>query len=208
MILSDEKFHAIERVTGLFSSVPFVDLAVLSGSCASERARDDSDIDIIIGAKGGRVWTARFFTLLFADAAGVRHKEGEAKDKLCLSLFISPGAYRMNDPENDYERELYPLLKPIFGDDDSVRGFFEENRGIVSDSFMDGGILPVRCEKNRFAKMIEKLFDGRFGDGLEIFVRGLQTRKIKRYMKKSISPGVKNRVILSALRIETHFRVD
>jgi len=205
MDLPEGKREALNRAAKFFDLVPFADFGVLSGSCAMGNARTDSDIDIIVGCRSGRVWTARFFTLLFSDFTGIRHKGGISKDKLCLSLFISEGGYRMNDPENDYERRLYPELKPLFGK--GLDFFYKENRGLVSDDFMSRKDLQVASEKLPFVGVMERILGGAFGDRIEKRLRGIQYEKIKRHIG-SLSGEGKMRIVLSGDRVETHFRVN
>lgn len=207
MDLAGGKREALKRVADFFNLVPFADFGVLSGSCAMGNARIDSDIDIIVGCRSGRIWTGRFFTLFFSDVAGIRHRGGESKDKLCLSLFISPGSYRMNNPENDYEKKLYPELKPLFGDVSDMRDFFMENDGLVADDFLVRKDFWVTLRKVWFASVIERVLAGSFGNIVEDHLRRMQSEKIRRYVG-SLSGEGKMRVIMSKGRAETHFRVN
>ncbi|MDD4931604.1 MAG: nucleotidyltransferase domain-containing protein [Candidatus Colwellbacteria bacterium] len=208
MPLGELKKEAVRRSLTLFNSVPFVRLVVLSGSCAKGTAREESDIDIIIGADEGRVWTARFFSLLFADARGVRNKGGWSMDMLCMSLFVSRSEFRMSDPENDYERELYPYLYPVYGEEDAISDFASANKGLVSDGFISRRDIFLGYMKDSTAKLIERVLSGGFGDAMERFFRRFQTTRISRHMADISVGHHRMRIILSPSRVETHFRVD
>lgn len=205
MSLTSEKKNAIRRVLTLFFSVPFARSVVLSGSCAKGTATEGSDIDIVVGAEEGRVWTARFFSLLYADARGVRNKGRTHKDMLCMSLFISPPDLYISDPENAYERDLYPMLAPVYGDDRAIDAFAAANKLLLSADIFRRREIFIGYGKNVPARAIERVLRGRFGDVMEGCLRRLQEKTILRYAR---TVSGHRRIILSPSRVETHFRVD
>jgi hypothetical protein len=160
-MLSPAKEKMIKKRVILFAWAPFVRLAVLSGSCAIGSAREDSDIDIVIGTDNKRVYLCRAMTILFLDILKVRNKgnnelapsspsvtkadlsslrrveRGESPkkvieaDKLCLSHFTSISSLKMNEPENSYERESYPKLAPVYGEPSICAAFIKSNIRII-----------------------------------------------------------------------------
>lgn len=55
-------------------------------------SRPQSDIDLFIIARRGRIWTARFFAVLFAKLLFGRPHGTHRKDTICLSFFAAQGA--------------------------------------------------------------------------------------------------------------------
>lgn len=115
----------------------------------------DSDFDVIVGAKSGRIFTARFFCILMFGLLGRRrhakrgylprsagrqklsHREA-ASNKICFNHFVTPRSYCLKPPHNIYWRELYQNLVPIYGRKEKIREFFEAN------NWMGERIYPVR----------------------------------------------------------------
>src|SRR3989338_9483980 len=63
-VLYDKKWIKFLKRTWLFRHIPFVEFAVAAGSLATGNVNPDSDFDVIIGARAGRIFTARFFSVL------------------------------------------------------------------------------------------------------------------------------------------------
>ena len=205
-MLSPAKEKMILRRISLLRHVPFIRLAVLSGSCATGEARDGSDIDLIIGVENGRVYLCRAFTLLFCDLLGVRNKPPLAeRDKLCLSHFAGMSGLKMNDPENSYEEKSYPFLLPVYGEPSACAAFLQSNAHVIK-KFPDYRQSPFYVGKSRrfSALLIEKILSGRFGDFLETQARDLQVKKIWKYAG---ALSGKTRVITRPNRVETYYSV-
>src|SRR3989338_8362689 len=91
-VLYDKKWRKFLRRTWLFKYIPFVDFALAAGSMALGNVSPESDFDVIIGARPGRVFTTRFFCVVAFGVFGWRrtklnHRESAA-DKICLNHFV------------------------------------------------------------------------------------------------------------------------
>ena len=61
----DQKWKKARKIFWIMQVVPFAKLVMGSGSFSLGNTRKDSDVDLLIIAKKGRIWTVRtFFTLL------------------------------------------------------------------------------------------------------------------------------------------------
>ncbi|MDD5098889.1 MAG: nucleotidyltransferase domain-containing protein [Candidatus Colwellbacteria bacterium] len=205
MPLTKEKKRAIGRAARFFRNVPFADSAILSGSCAMGTAKENSDIDVFVCARPRHIWTARFFTLLFADAVGIRNKGKNPKDKICLSLFISPGSYRLSGPESEYGERVYSSVCPLYGKESDLNVFFEENKDLLPPDFMEKRDFWSDMKKPFLIESIEKILNGGFGDRIELILRRIQTHRIERYLS-GLKEG-KMWIVLSDKRVETHYNV-
>lgn len=216
-MLSLEKQKTVAKRIPLLRYVPFVRLAVLSGSCATGEAKDDSDIDLVIAAEDGRVWLCRALTLLFCDLLGVRNKplprEASAKlgprhsgkDKLCLSHFVGLSELKINDPENSYEEESYPHLLPVYGAPAVCDEFLKSNDHIIKTApdYLKSP-LYVKTGGKISAKFTEKLYSGVMGDLLELRAKNIQLKKIRRHAETITG---KTRIITAPNRIETYYSI-
>ncbi|MBU4421599.1 hypothetical protein L6259_02320 [Candidatus Parcubacteria bacterium] len=88
-LISLKKMERAKKVAKIFSRFPFIRFIGVCNSLGYMNAEDKSDIDFFIIAESGRLWTARFLTASFLKIFNMRPKNGENKDKICLSFFIS-----------------------------------------------------------------------------------------------------------------------
>ncbi len=221
-ILYDQKWIKFLRRIWLFRFIPFVDFALAAGSMAMGNVRPESDFDVIIGARSGRIFTARFFAVLFFGIFGWRRKKwhGESgiryqvsgiKDKICLNHFVTEKSYRLSPPYNEYWEKLYQNLVPIYGEKRQIHQFWQANNDWMSmqdarspkpeaRSFHDD--LRYIYRKPSLAKNVaEWLLGGRLGDFWESFLRRLQLAKIKSSLK---SIGYKPRITYTDDELEFH----
>src|SRR3989344_3138829 len=130
-VLHDKKWIKFLKRTWLFRWIPFVEFAVAAGSLATGNVNPDSDFDVIVGAKTGRIFTARFFCALAFGFFGWRRKRlhggasyktyksyktyrSETSDKVCLNHFITAKSYRLAPPPHAFLKKFYQKLLPGF----------------------------------------------------------------------------------------------
>lgn len=135
---TDQKWKRVRPFIRLLSAMPGVRAVWLANSVAWANAREQSDIDVVIVAAPGAIWTARFFTAGLMKLLRQRPEEQEHAKAICLSFYISqdhlnlepykiPAAdihfafwatqmYPLYDPHNLYVRyqEANPWLNTIF----------------------------------------------------------------------------------------------
>lgn len=207
-VLYDEKWIKFLRRTWPLRFIPFVDFALAAGSMATGNVSLKSDFDVLTGARTGRIFTARFFSVLIFGLLGWRrkklsHKE-DASDKICLNHFVTKAAYRLSGPHDAYWKNLYQSLVPIYGGHSYINDFFSANRDWIGDGrvFVD----DLRHERAGAAKprvLVEWLFSGKAGDVLEKFLRKIQIRRIEKGLKND-PPGYKPRIIYGDNELEFH----
>jgi predicted nucleotidyltransferase len=72
--------------------LPFVSCVILNGSLAQEKSKESSDIDIMIIAKDGRIFTARFFVNGITTLLRLKRPLDENKShagKFCFNHFLT-----------------------------------------------------------------------------------------------------------------------
>ena len=207
-VLHDEKWVKLLRRTWLLRWIPFVDFALAAGSMAIGNVKPQSDFDVIIGAKYGRIFTARFFAVLAFGLFGWRrkklsHKE-DAADKICLNHFVTEKAYRLSGPHDAYWQKLYQSLVPIFGRIEVVNKFFQANQDWMGVPwiFVDD-LRHDRAAATWPRAMLEKILSGWLGDRLESVLRRFQMRRIERGLRND-PPGYKPRIIYGDDELEFH----
>jgi len=172
-----------------------------------ETAKENSDFDVLIGVKSGRIFTARAFCVLFFGLLGWRRKkedgEGVAKDKFCFSHFVTPDKYSLSGPYNEYWDELYSSLVPIYGDIKDIEKFYVANSTWMKEKREYKKDIRHLYSKPGFIKMfLEKILSGRLGDLFEARVKNIQIKKIEESLKTE--KQYKPRIIFNDLELEFH----
>lgn len=178
--LMDQKFKKIKWILGAASYFPFVRLIMLSGSMGLGNPLKESDVDLLVVAKHGRIWTARAILTFFALMFGAYRHTGRTKNRLCLNHYITDQSLGI-DFGNPYKAEEYLNLLPLAGDFDIYDDFFRKNSWMkdythsVSGSL--GKNLRLMGEKRIYEKIkyfFEFLLSGYAGDSFERCMRKFQ----------------------------------
>ena len=198
----------------LFRLIPFVDFILVTGSMAMGNPCEDSDFDVIVGVRRGRIFTARFCCWFVFGLFGWRRKSSSwcsrafvgshcAKDKFCFSHFVTPAAYRLSPPHNEYWKNLYQSLVPVFGDPVKIQEFYDANAGWMNNRIMyKSDKRHVYIRKLWVTKIKEWAWSGRPGDPIEKFLKKIQIRKIEESLKKT--EIYKPRIICNDNELEFH----
>ncbi len=194
------------RRTWLFRYIPFVEFALAAGSLATGNMNLDSDFDVIVGARSGRIFTARFFSAVGFGFFGWRrtklnHKES-ATDKVCLNHFVTEKSYRLSPPHNAYWKNLYQNLVPIFGESEKVNKFFAANQDWLGGRVYVDDLRHIHRSGSWVKKLREWLLGGKFGDWLERKLKIIQVARIERSF--GTEAGYKPRIIYNDNELEFH----
>lgn len=192
--LSQPRWKKLRRIVTLLQIVPHIKMIAACNTMAINDIREESDLDVFIIIKDGRIWQARFFiTLLVAAMGQWRHKKRIAS-KVCLSWYITDKDLDLNwVTKKPYDILLtywvtlvYPLL-----DRDIYYQFMRENLWVKD--FLPNYIYyqPVLFERkvskifilDILRKFFEKILSGRLGDIVEKFFKKIQIGKMKKNIK-------------------------
>jgi hypothetical protein len=114
------KFHKVQRAVQVLARLPWIDGVAVCNSLSWYHTTSESDIDLFIVARPGRIWSARL--LATAPAMLLRQRPGEAKeDPVCFSFFSTAEALQFEklkiadqDPYLAYWcRSLVPLVDHV-----------------------------------------------------------------------------------------------
>lgn len=194
MKISEEKTKKLWRYRWLFLGVPFVKGAFLGGSVAGGWAKPQSDIDLLVIASSGRVWSARFFLTIWTSFLGVRRKGKRIANRMCINHYISDDALLVPF-ESLYNAQSYLYLVPFVNRNQAFERFFDTNAWIKSyvsgaPSFTSAPLFVYSCPSFSLSllekimqcerRLEEWIFSGWIGDILEVTVKRLQLFFIRR----------------------------
>lgn len=204
-VLFDEKWLQFLKLTRFFRHLPFIDFVLGAGSLALGNVHQDSDFDVIVGVKPGRIFTARFFCILMFDLLGRRrrklsHREA-ASNKICFNHFITPKTHRLRPPYNIYWQELYKNLVPIYGQKEKIQDFFKANDWMEKRIYSDD--LRHQFYQPGFIGLFwEKILSGRFGNSVERLLKQIQIKRIEKSLKEGL--GFEPRLVFNDEELEFH----
>ena len=205
--LAETKWKKLLSRSRLFCLIPFVDFVFVAGSMAMGTAEENSDFDVIVGCRKGRIFIVRFCCFIHFGLFGWRKKKEEcgslAKDKFCFSHFVTPESYRLSGPHNDYWKKLYQSIVPIYGSAEFIQKFYDANADWMGKRRIykeDGRILL--CQTGFIKKVREIILSGKFGDLIENILKKIQIKKIEKSLKTEES--YKPRIIYGDGELELH----
>ena len=181
--LYNQKWQKFLKRVWPFSFIPFVDFVLAAGSLTTGNMHEESDFDVIVGVRQGRIFTARAFCILVFGLFGWRRKgkdhKNSASDKICFSHFVTPQAYRLSPPHNNYWKNLYKNLVPVYGESAIIQKFFDANADWMQfRKIYESGKQHIYKVKGLIKKFGEYLLGGNFGDWLEKILKSIQISRI------------------------------
>jgi len=205
-VLYDRKWIIFLRRTGMFRHIPFVEFALAAGSMALGNVHKDSDFDVIVGVRAGRIFTARFFSVLFFGALGWRRKKlthhEAASNKVCLNHFVTAASYALSPPHSPYWKALYQSLVPVYGADQPIQKFFAANADWAGARAYQDDLRHRYQRGSHLKRILETIFSGFPGRLFEALFRRVQVRRIERGLQAEA--GYKPRIVYGDTELEFH----
>jgi len=122
--------------------VPFLRMAALNGSIVRGVENKQSDIDILIIARAGRLYTCRAFATALIQLTGYRRHGQKIAGRICLNCYLNdknPNIFPQRKSSARKVARAYKYLVPLV-DDGILRKFFKVNKWF--------GKYQVRGEKH------------------------------------------------------------
>ena len=205
--LADQKWKKARRILRLLPAVPYIRMVAVSGSLALNNSKPNSDIDLLIITKKGRIWTCRALTTLIIHLFGRRRHHKLTKDRFCLNHYITDQSLEFSG-KSLYNAQTYANLVPVLDLNNLINHFQQANQWILNYlyfyPFQTRGFLK-RIKKPVFLNKIrgfrEILLDSRFGDWLERLLKNRQEQRIEKD-PMTFKPG--GRVVFNDNQLEFH----
>lgn len=173
----NEKFWKKTRkyVPKLYN-VPFIRSVSVCNTLSFDNCDEDSDIDLFIVVKDGRIFTARTLASLLFHLFGVRRHGQKIAGRFCLSFFAT---------EDMFERIDEVAQKPV----DPYFFYWKK--------FLSG----FKRRQEFFVDMREKFFGGSLGDVLE---KWLEKKHLQRYEMRKKELGPNADIVVSKNMLKFH----
>lgn len=202
--IADYKWKKARRMIKLLQNIPYIRMVIVSGSLAMNNAKDESDIDLLIITKAGRIWTCRTLTSLFIHCLGQRRHGLLTKDRFCLNHYLTDRSLKIPLPSL-YNAQTYAHLVPLWEAEPGLYKKFQRANQwlkkylVFYPTAQKGHLREIKT--NQFFTFLKKIrefiLDNRIGDGVEFILKKIQSRRIVTYQ-----PG--GRIVLNDKQLEFH----
>lgn len=133
---SDRKFKRVKFLARVFFVLPWLQLMAVVNLMGSNNLKDQGDIDLLIIARPNRVWLTRFIMTVCLKLLNLRPKPGRARDKFCLSFFLSTDDLDLSKIklENDpYLLYWLACLTPIMDRNNTYQKLLTANQDLLAE---------------------------------------------------------------------------
>ena len=186
--LNRSRLKKTKILSQVLACFPFVRCVILNGSLAQNKSKQSSDIDLLIITKTKRIFSARFFIVLFSSIIGIKRSRDTDHDhsgKYCFNYFLIEDYLQIptgrGEKIDQYCADNYSHSLFLAGSPEIFNKFFEANTklfqkyGYKSQKIEIKSSRGNRCLVSLFQQFIE-LF---FGNWFEDSVKKYQIKRIK-----------------------------
>ncbi len=132
-------FKKVARWRWLLQVCPFVRLVAVCNSSTIGDTRENSDIDLFVIAKPGRIFTARLGLTLLTSLFGLRRHGDKIKERFCLSFYVTEEATDLTQialPSYDIYLAFWAQsLQPVAGSYSCYEDFVRTNENWLKSYF-------------------------------------------------------------------------
>lgn len=189
---SEKKLKIIFKVAKRLRWIPYLKMIVVTGRLAMKNTEKDSDIDVLIAFKKGKIFTGRLLFTVALHFLGKRRHDRKIADRVCLNYFITEDSLEIK-LKDLFSASEYFFALPVFGWE-AFQKFQKNNNWIVDykPNYFPVEIAEVRMIEGStlscfLQKLGEKILDSRWVEGL---LKKWQLQKIARNPKTKQKGGL------------------
>lgn len=187
----EKKMAIAVRACNKLRFVPFLEAVFVCNTVAGGGVKENSDIDVFIIIKKGRLWLSRFLSTILLTAFRLRRNKTKITDKICLSFYATDDNLDLSKiaiPQPDvYLAYWIDNLIPVYDPQNFRRKIIEENKWAhkyLPNAFDDFDTLHrwlVTDSKPSgiWRTFFEKSWRGTYGDLVEKQAKEIQGIKMK-----------------------------
>jgi len=209
----DKKLKIARRAARAIKYVPFVRAMFVCNNVSFEISDAESDIDVLMIVKSGRIWIARLLTTVLFSILMLRRTKKKITDRICLSFYLSDRNLNLANivlKDTDiYMVYWLAQLFPVYDPDNLASSMRSANKWIENfvpnlscDEFME-----KTAKDNLPSRIIKKFFHiawgGAYGDVVEKQAKEIQVLKM-RMNKASVQDKNDTRVVINDNMLKFH----
>lgn len=210
----EEKMKIAKRAVKKIHWIPFVEAVFLCNTVAFGWPKKESDVDVFIVVKQGRLWLTRFLVTARLSFAKLRRNRKHISDKICLSFYTTDDNLDLSriciDKEDVYLVYWLNFLIPLY-DPKQLRVDLQKNnkwvQSFVSGFYIAKTLPHYAIQNSRISYIIKRFFEivwfEMYGSLLETQAKKLQKLKMKKN-KNSLQDKKDTRVVISDSMLKFH----
>lgn len=176
-VWSGKKRKIAGRVALLLRFIPSVKLVGISGGLAIDNCERSDDIDLFIICRRNLLWTTRLLVTLIIHLTGMRRvpKEGKAKNKICLNMFITEDSLTLPKGERDlFAAHEVIQMSQIYSKQNLYGKFLSSNGWVMK--FLPNALnnLPFQSPQGENENILDFIWVG-----LDFILKHIQLRYMK-----------------------------
>ncbi len=192
LLWTEKKMSIARRATRVISFIPFVEAIFVCNTVAAGWPSKESDIDVFIIIREGRLWFTRFLITGFISIANLRRRGQQVTDCICLSFYVTNKhltitSIRITEPDIYLVYWIHQLV-PVYDPKNISTQFLRDNewtREYVPFCPFEKEALSESLVKNSYVmqkmkEMITWFWSGQCGNWLEQWARVWQRQRIDR----------------------------
>lgn len=184
------KLRKAKLIAQLLSAMPYVRLAVLTGSVAAGRGNAKSDLDFLIVCQRGRLYLCRYLCVGLMTILGQKSYPRARKTaiRVCLTFYLADNFLNFAKIDGALFKKRQNWLKESLPLDGS--------QGLYQRLIKTNGLKPLPWEINKIEALdaLQILFEFilAFGGGaiLEKISFAIASRRLKKYQQKTKDKGI------------------
>jgi len=188
---SIKKWRIAQNMSKLISLLPYVRMVAVTGSLAHNATNKDSDIDILISAKGEHIWTTRVLVSTLMHILGRRRYGIKIRDRICLNHYIADTDLSLR-PRHLFSAHICSSFIPLWSKYKTDKTFIEKNKGWIKAYLIqprrEFSYLKIISPRPGFlykaVQIFEYLLTKTIAQRLESLLKRLQLNKIRNNIGK------------------------
>ena len=189
--LAQLKWKKLIKSVRQLTFVPFLRLIAATGSLTAYNTRSQSDFDLLIVIREGRLWLTRALVTALTALLGVRRHGPLTQNRICLNCYLTENQLEIKTeakPRDYHSVQEYGRLTPILEIKPGLyQQFCQANqwlKGFLNFYPWPNEKNAKRIKPNRLANLIRRFLEwllaGKIGEGLEKALGQWQTSRINR----------------------------
>lgn len=207
---SERKYKKRLPFIKLLTYLPHVEAIFVVNSLAFQNVHTDSDIDLLIISKPGKIWSTRFFTTIVAKLLRVRPRPNFTKDTLCLSFYVDGNSLNlqtlMSDSQDIHEVYWLNTLFPVY-DPYNIAQKIQTANAWMKEYLPNSPAIwphPLRSISHSWINTFSQTIIGPFS--IEGFWKAVQLAILPKDLKQLSGPVENSVVVLSDTLLKFHTR--
>lgn len=112
--LANQKLKKLLKTVKWLRFVPYARMIGVTGSLAMKNTKRNSDLDLLVVLRHGKMFTGRLLVTALVHLMGKRRHGNKIKDRVCLNYFVTNKSMEIS-LKDAFSASEYSFILPIFG---------------------------------------------------------------------------------------------